>query len=148
MKSVFLGADHAGFKIKEAVKKYLEGKNFVVHDLGAKKLDENDDYPDFAFSVAEAVSESKDGMGILFCGSGQGMCVTANKVKGIRAVVASTPKDTLLSRQHLNSNVLCLSGWNTNYKKAIQLVSLWLKTPFSEAARHNRRLKKIAKLER
>lgn len=149
MKHIFLGADHAGFKLKEELKVYLEKqKNYLVHDLGAKKLEENDDYPDFAETVGRAVAESKQGLGILCCGSGQGMCIAANKIKGIRAASVSSVKEAKLSRQHTNANILCLSGWNLTKAKAHQLVSSWLETPFSEAARHNRRIKKIAKLER
>lgn len=147
MKSVFIGADHAGFKLKEQLKMYLESQGYLVHDLGAKTLNENDDYPDYARLVADAVSESKQGFGILFCGSGQGMCVAANKVKGIRAVSVSGNTEAKLSRQHVNANVLCLPSWNMSSKKAIGLVRLWLSTPFSEAARHTRRIKKIARLE-
>ncbi len=148
MKHVFLGADHAGFKLKNEIKQSLESKGYLVHDLGAHTLDENDDYPEFAAAAAHAVSESKQGTGILFCGSGQGMCIAANKIKGVRAVSALTIRDVKLARQHVNANVLCLSGWELSKVKASQLVRVWLETPFSEAARHNRRIKKIARLER
>lgn len=148
MKSVFLGADHRGFKLKEQFKPYLEKKGYLVHDLGAYTYDENDDYPDFAVAVAQAVVDAKHGVGILCCGSGQGMCIAANKIKGVRAVNVQSIADAKLSRQHLNSNILCLSGLELPQKKAFAIADTWLTTAFSEAARHNRRLKKIAKLEK
>lgn len=143
---IFLGADHAGFKSKEQVKKYLANSGYEIFDLGAKKFIKNDDYPDYARKVALKVALSRD-FGILFCGSGQGVCIAANKVKGIRAVAVSNPRDAKLTREHNDANVLCLSG-KLNFQIARKIVKTWLETPFSGSARHVRRIKKIQQLEK
>jgi len=143
---IYLGADHAGYALKEHLKKFLQTKGYAVKDLGAHKLVKTDDYPDYASKVAKAVQ--KDGKGILVCGSAEGICIAANKFNGIRAVPVWTLQNAKLSREHNDANILCLSGWQIPKKKAEQIVLTWLKTPFSKEARHIRRIKKIARLER
>ncbi len=143
---IYLGADHAGYALKAHLKKFLQTKGYTVKDLGAHKLVRTDDYPDYAAKVAKAVQ--KEGKGILVCGSAEGICIAANKFKGIRAVPVWTLQNAKLSRQHNDANILCLSGWQMTKKKTEQIVLTWLKTPFSEEARHVRRIKKIARLER
>lgn len=138
---LYLGCDHGGFKLKEYIKTYFDKNNIEYSDLGNKKLEKSDDYPVYAKKVAKAVK--KNDKGILFCGSSHGMCITANKTKGIRAVSVNNLEDAKLTRQHNNANVLCLSGWNLSQAKAKNIINTWLKTKFSEAKRHKRRIKKI-----
>jgi ribose 5-phosphate isomerase B len=142
-----LGADHAGFELKNQVESSLSKKGFEVYDLGAYIFDKNDDYPDFAVKVARSVVVNK-ARGILFCGSGQGMCIAANKVKGIRAVTVGSVAEAKLTRSHNDANVLCLSGWNTSKDSSIKIVNAWLGTEFSKASRHVRRINKISRIER
>ncbi|MEM3154511.1 MAG: RpiB/LacA/LacB family sugar-phosphate isomerase [Candidatus Woesearchaeota archaeon] len=143
--TIYLGADHAGYTLKEHLKKSLQKKGYEIKDIGAHKMVKTDDYPDYASKVAKAVQ--KGGKGILLCGSAEGICIAANKFKGIRAVPVWTIKNAELSRQHNDANILCLSGWQLNRKKAEKIALAWLKTPFSGEARHIRRIKKIERLE-
>ena len=144
---VYLGADHAGFKLKEQIKKYFQTQKIKFIDLGNFELDKNDDYPEFGFKVANAVAKNTQNRGILICGSSFGVCIVANKVKGIRAVSVCSIKDAKLSREHNDANVLCLSGWDLNLEIAKKIVNIWLKTKFSKARRHLRRLAMIKKYE-
>lgn len=137
---IHLGADHAGFELKKHLKKFLR-KKYAVKDWGARSYNKNDDYPDYAAKVAKAVQ--KNGVGILICGSAEGICIAANKFKKIRAVPVWTLENARLSRQHNDANVLCLSGWQLSKKKAERIILTWLKTPFSQEERHARRIKKI-----
>ncbi len=152
--TVHIGADHAGFALKEHLKKFLQKKGYTVRDLGAHKLIKGDDYPDYAAKVARAVQ--KRGKGILVCGSAEGICVAANKFKGIRAEPIRSVQLAKLSRAHNDANILCLAGGEMKHpvsgvgltKKAAEKIALtWLKTPFSKEARHIRRIRKIARLE-
>lgn len=152
MKKIYLGADHAGFKLKEQIKKYLEkscpregGEGYKIFDCGALKYNKKDDYPDFAEKVAKKVA--KDGWGILVCGSSHGVCIAANKLKGARAVAVSNVQDAKLTREHNDANILCLSGWNLTLEKAKKIINIWLKTEFSKEKRHKRRIEKIKKIE-
>ncbi len=146
MKLIYLGSDHAGFKLKEKLRRWLEGRNIPSKDLGDRKFDPDDDYPDYAAKVARRVAR-ENGKGILVCGSAQGICIAANKVKGIRAVVPFSVKEAALAREHEDANVICLSGWFHDYNLSIRMLDAFLHTRFSGAARHKRRLKKIKKLE-
>jgi ribose 5-phosphate isomerase B len=146
MAKIYIGADHAGYKLKERLKKWLEKKHIEVEDVGAKALDPDDDYPDYAEKLAKKVVKAKS-LGILICGSAQGVCIAANKIKGARAVVPFNVKEAKLSREHNKANVICLSGWYFNPKKANSLVWKFLRTPFSKDERHRRRVEKIMKLE-
>lgn len=142
---IHIGADHAGFQLKEHLKKYLQKKKYPVNDWGAYEYIQADDYPDYAAKVAKAVQ--KTGKGILVCGSAEGICIAANKTKGIRAVPVWNTKLAKLSREHNDANVLCLSGWMLTRKKAEQIVLTFLKTEFSGEARHKRRIEKIRRME-
>jgi len=144
---VYLGADHAGFKLKEQIKKFLSIKKIKFQDLGNFKLDKNDDYPEFGFKVAKAVTKNPQNRGILICGSSFGVCIVANKVKGIRAVSVCDIKDAKLSREHNDANVLCLSGWDLKLETAEKIINIWLKTKFNRARRHLRRLAIIKRYE-
>ncbi|VVB81503.1 Galactose-6-phosphate isomerase subunit LacB [uncultured archaeon] len=144
-KIIHIGADHAGFQLKEHLKKYLQKKGLSVKDWGAYKVVKTDDYPDYAKKVAKAVQ--KEGLGILVCGSAEGICIAANKIKKIRAVPVWNTKLAKLSRQHNDANILCLSGWQLTRKKAEKIALTWIKTPFSGEARHKRRIQKIRRME-
>ncbi len=151
---IILGSDHAGFELKEAVKSYLLKAGIDLEDLGAYKYIKTDDYPDYAEKVAEKVSRYKGSRGILFCGSAEGICIAANKFKGIRAVAVWTEKIAKISREHNDANILCLAGGKTlapipslPSSKAKKIVNIWLKTPFSKEPRHKRRLNKIKSIE-
>lgn len=143
---IFIGADHKGFKLKEELKKSLMDLGLDVRDIGNTSLDQNDDYPDFAKSVAESVIKTS-GWGILICGSGQGICIAANKIKGIRAVNIFNENQAKLSREHLNANVLCLSGEEISAEQSLAVIKMWMATPFSQEVRHLRRIKKIEEIE-
>ncbi|MDP3990512.1 MAG: RpiB/LacA/LacB family sugar-phosphate isomerase [archaeon] len=145
-KKIYLGSDHAGFKLKRKIERWLHKKNMPYEDLGNITYDPEDDYPDFAELVARKSVDEKS-FGILICGSAQGVCIAANKIKGARAVIPSSKKETILARLHNDANILCLSGWKTGWIKAISLIKAFLTTPFSSEERHKRRLNKIKSLE-
>lgn len=144
---IYLGADHRGFKLKEFFKKYLLGEKYRVLDLGNSVYDPKDDYPDFAFGVAKRVAANpKNSRGILFCGSGVGMDVAANRHKEVRSALVMNSKQAEASRSDDDANVLSLAADFLNFGSAKKIVDVWLKTPFSGAARHRRRLAKITRL--
>lgn len=153
MKTIYLGSDHAGFALKEKVKQWLDKNRISYEDCGNTILDKNDDYPDFAAAVGQKVIKFHS-FGILFCGSAEGMCIAANKIKWARAV---NPPDLLkakLSREHNDANILCLGGGKTlkpqpgtPFSLATKMIWAFLTTPFSGEVRHVRRLEKIRKLE-
>ena len=145
MKSLFkkisLSSDHAGFNLKEFIKKFLIKKKIKVLDLGPTS-NKSVDYPDFAKRVARSVLSKKSDVGILVCGSGTGMAMSANKFKKIRAVVCYNKASTRLSRQHNNANIMTLGSRLTKKTNAIKLVNIFLNTKF-EGGRHLRRVKKV-----
>jgi len=141
-----LGADHGGVEQKEALITYLEERGDVVFDFGAKRSDGSVDYPDYALAVAHAVAAGEADLGILICGTGIGMAIAANKVKGIRAATVTDVGAARLARQHNNANILALSGRFTPLATNLEIVEAFLTTPF-EGGRHQRRLDKIADAE-
>lgn len=141
---IALGSDHAGFQLKESLKTYLRSQDHEILDFGCDS-EERCDYPDYAAQVAKSVSEGKSERGVLVCGSGIGMCMSANKVKGIRAAVLRIEEDAELSRAHNNANVACLGGRITKPTDAEKLLKTFLTTPF-EGGRHTARLAKIEQL--
>lgn len=145
---IYIGSDHAGFSLKEKIKKYLIKLGIDLQDLGAKSLDPKDDYPDFAIAVANKVSKNSGSLGIIICGTGLGSCIVANKIKGIRATSAWNENTARQARGHLNANVLCLAGRIQTAKEAKRIVKIWLETKFSGEKRHLRRIKKINKIEK
>ncbi len=151
---VVLGADHGGFELKERLKEFLSHNGYEVEDVGNYELDDNDDYPDFAIKVANAVGKEGAGigqkaiMGILACRSAAGMVIAANKVKGVRAVAAFDETSAIHSRQHNDANVLALSGDWLEFEDAKNVMKAWLDTPYSNEERHTRRLKKILEMEK
>lgn len=144
---VIIASDHAGFKLKEKIKKYLERKKIEFEDFGTDSL-QSVDYPDYAIKVAREVAKDKDSRGILICGTGAGMTIAANKVKGIRAVAAYDAYSAKMSRIDNDTNVLGLRGRFFPYEKVKKIISVWLNTQFGGMERHKRRIKKIADYER
>ena len=142
MAKIFLGADHAGFKLKEAIKDTLRD----CEDLGAKQFDKHDDYPDFAKKVCRKI-QKEGGRGILVCGTGQGMAIAANKFKGIRASVCWNKETVTTAAEHNDANIICLPGKLLTEKEGIRLTGHWLGLRFSGEERHKRRLEKIKKIE-
>ena len=149
MVKVYIGSDHAGFKLKEKIKKFLDKKRVSYSDMGPFSYKKEDDYPDYILPVAYKVSKNKNSKGIVIGYSGQGEAITANKVKGIRAIVyyGKEKKIIPLSREHNDANVLSLGAGFVKEKEAVKIIDLWLKTKFSREARHNRRIEKIKKYE-
>ena len=140
-KKICIASDHAGFKLKEDIKNFLIDKNISIFDLGP--ANENSvDYPDFAKKVARRVKANTSDIGILVCGSGIGMAISANKTIGIRAAVCYNLQSTRLSRLHNNANIISLGSRLTKKNNAFKLVSVFLKTKF-EGGRHLKRIKKI-----
>jgi ribose 5-phosphate isomerase B len=142
---IALGSDHAGFHLKEDIKAYLTEMGVQVEDFGTNNP-ERTDYPLFAMKVARAVAAGEYPLGILICGSGVGMSITANKVRGIRAVVCSESYSAVLSRQHNNSNILCIGERVVGTGLARLIVEQWLDAEF-EGGRHADRMKLITELE-
>lgn len=141
--TIAIGSDHAGFEGKEKIKSVLEKRGLKWHDFGTFTKD-SCDYPDFARAVAESVSNNTYKRGIICCGSGIGVSITANKVRGIRAALCHNTETAKLSRQHNDSNILCF-GERTTPKSAIEaIIEAWLDTDF-EGGRHQRRVDKIEK---
>lgn len=144
---IYLGADHAGFNLKEEIKKYLTELGYEYEDLGNTKLDPTDDYPDFALPVAKKVAQT-GGQGILFCATGIGMVIVANRVQGVRAALCWDDFTAKESREHNDANVLCLGGRLLDLETAKKIVKIWLETEFTGEERHVRRLGKIEEIER
>lgn len=138
---IAIGADHAGFEYKELIKKKLEAAGWTVADKGTYSLD-SVDYPDFAHPVADMVETGNAAAGILVCGSGNGVAMTANKHNGIRAALCWTKELAELARQHNNANVLCVPSRFVSIDVAEQMVNTFLATAF-EGGRHERRVEKI-----
>lgn len=136
-----IASDHAGFEAKEKVKKILEELGHMPVDFGTHS-DESVDYPDFAVQVAKKVDEGEHDKGILLCGSGQGMCMTANKFKNVRAALVYDDDSARLTREHNNANVLCLPGRQLDEKQLKKFVRTWLEANF-DGGRHERRVNKI-----
>ena len=142
---IFIGSDHAGFELKEDILKYLHQRGESVTNLGTDSK-ENVDFTTFASKVAESVIK-QNGKGILFCFSGQGMAIAANKIHGIRAAVAWMPEIAEESRAHSNTNILCLPAGFIKSELAKQIIEKWLATPFAGEERYMRRIKQIKQLE-
>ena len=141
VKKVFLASDHAGFLLKQLIGKFLKKKGIKILDLGTKNKN-SVDYPDFAHLLAKKLNKQKNNMGILVCGSGEGMIMTANRHKNIRAALCYDTRSTKLSRMHNNANVMAIGARLTKESVALKCVNTFLKTNF-EGGRHLRRIKKI-----
>lgn len=144
---IYLGADHAGFELKEKVKEQLILDGYEIVDYGVMEYDEMDDYPDFCRPVAEIVAKEFDSKGIVFGGSGQGEGIVANRVPKIRAAVyyGGSLDIIKLSREHNDANILAIGARMMPEEEAMYAIKMWLDTPFSEDERHVRRIGKIDK---
>ncbi|MBI1957306.1 MAG: RpiB/LacA/LacB family sugar-phosphate isomerase [Candidatus Niyogibacteria bacterium] len=147
---IYLASDHAGFELKEKIKKYLTELGHAVEDRGPARFDPEDDYPDLIRPAAEAVAADPESRGIILGGSGQGEAMVANRIRGIRAVVfyggqwvGHGDRVVKLSRDHNDANILSLGARFMDFLMAQRAIDLWLKTPFSRDERHLRRIKKI-----
>ena len=140
-KNIYIASDHAGFNLKEQIKDYLINKSVSIFDLGPYQ-NKSVDYPDYAKKLAKRIKYKKSDIGILVCGSGTGMAISANKIKGIIAAVCYNSISTRLSRQHNNANIIALGSRLTKKSLSLKLVEIFLKTKF-EGGRHLRRVKKI-----
>ena len=145
MTVIAIGADHAGYSLKEDLKAWLVGGGHQVLDFGTHSL-ESVDYPDFAGPVADAVTSGAAARGVLVCGTGMGMAMAANKLDGVRAAVCLDPLMARMSREHNDANVLALGARLTEGRSAVEILQAWLETPFA-GGRHVRRVEKLMALE-
>ncbi len=139
---VYIGSDHRGFLLKSAIKEHLAGRGCETLDVGPFDYDRDDDFIDYAGEVCKETLKGK-GMGILICGSGHGMCIAANKMKGIRAALCWNEKSGRWAREHQDANVLCLAGQISSVSEATSAVDAWLDSKFSGEERHARRINRL-----
>ncbi len=142
---IAIGSDHAGFTLKEEIKKFLKEKGIEVVDFGTHSEDRVD-YPDYAVPLAESVARGEEDFGILICGTGIGMSIAANKVKGIRASLVSDVYSAHSAREHNNANILCMGGRVLGVELAKEITNAWLNASFM-GGRHERRINKISEYE-
>ena len=142
---IVIGSDHRGVEIKKRLFAVLRSMEHDVVDIGTEGA-ESVDYPDYAYEVAKRVGKSDVERGLLICGTGTGMCMAANKVRGVRAAACQDVLTAEMSRRHNDANVLCLSADLLGEDQMMQMIRIWLETPF-EGGRHARRVEKIAKIE-
>src|SRR5258708_4574577 len=143
---IYLGTDHAGFELKEAIKTYLQEHNYEVEDCGALTFNPEDDYPDFVALAAKKVALDPQSKGIVFGKSGAGEAIVANKISGIRAILGFSDESVLLAREHNDANVLSLGSSFVRPDAGKKLVQLFLDTPFTGEERHRRRIEKIKEI--
>ncbi|MFH1790207.1 MAG: RpiB/LacA/LacB family sugar-phosphate isomerase [bacterium] len=145
---IYIASDHVGLKLKKKIASMLANELKVdFKDLGPKKLDPTDDFPDFAVPVGQKVVTNPKNIGILICASGHGMCIAANKIKGIRAIIGYSIEGARMGREHNNANILCLGAKALSQDHALLIVKKFLETKFDNDARLARRNKKIQKIE-
>jgi ribose 5-phosphate isomerase B len=142
---VAVGSDHAGFPLKEKVRQYLEGKGYEVEDAGTDSTN-SVDYPDFAAKVARRVASGQVSFGVVMCGTGVGVALSANKVPGIRAATCNETLSAHFARSHNNANVLAMGARLVDAAMAERILDTWFRTPF-EGGRHGRRIEKISSIE-
>ncbi|MFL2609947.1 MAG: ribose 5-phosphate isomerase B [Flavobacteriaceae bacterium] len=140
---ISIGNDHAGVEYKNYIREYLLDKNIQVNNYGTDSLD-SVDYPDFAHPVSNDVNEEKSDLGILICGSGNGVCMTANKYKNVRAALCWNKELALLSKSHNNANIVCIPARFIEKKEALEIIKTFISEEF-EGGRHERRVNKISK---
>lgn len=145
---IYIGADHRGFKLKETLKEFLIIKGIQFLDLGNTHFSKSDDYTDIGYIVAKKVSAENKNLGILICGSGIGICIAANKVKGIRAGLATTAYMAKKGKEDDNMNILCLASDVTSAATAKKIFLSWFKTKFLKKDKYIRRIKEIEEIER
>ena len=141
---IALGSDHAGYSLKEEIKKYFDLKEIPFTDFGTFKIDSSD-YPEFAYKVGNAIANEECDRGVLICGTGIGMSITANKIKGIRAAATNTEEGAKLSRLHNDANILCLGARIVEPENALKILDVWVNTSF-EGGRHQKRTDLITQL--
>lgn len=145
---IYIGADHQGFQLKEAVKSFLKDRGYQVEDVGNSRYDERDDYPEFAAAVGRRISEDyENSKGILICGSGVGMSVVVNKFRHVRAALVATPDQAFDSRNEDDANVLVLGAHYATSDMARKILITWLETPFLREERYRRRIAEIDRVE-
>lgn len=144
---IHIGADHAGLELKAELIKHLQSRGHEVTDHGPYEYDALDDYPDFCIPAAEAVAKDSNSLGIVIGGSGNGEQISANKVKGIRAVLAWSIETAKLGKEHNNANVVAIGGRMHSIDECKAIIDAFIATPFSNDERHIRRINKIAKFE-
>ncbi len=142
---IAIGCDHGGFNLKEAIKKYLDEKKVPYKDFGTADCN-SVDYPYYAYRVANEISNGNCTKGVLCCGTGIGIAIAANKIKGIRAAVCDDEFTTEMARKHNDANILCLGGRVIDEKKAVLLMDIFLNTSF-DGGRHNKRIEQISQIE-
>ncbi|HUV47287.1 MAG TPA: RpiB/LacA/LacB family sugar-phosphate isomerase [Candidatus Bathyarchaeia archaeon] len=145
---IFIGSDHGGWNLKQEITKWLKSKKIEFEDVGAKILQQDDDYPDYAFPLVKKVVKNKENLGILISRDGIGMSIAANKIKGAKAALCTFVPQAITSRAHNNTNVLVLAAEFLDEEKAIKIVDMFLKAGFNEEERYNRILRKIDEIEK
>jgi len=144
---IYIGSDHRGYELKEKAKEWLKEFGYECEDMGAQELNKDDDYPDFAKAVADKVVQNDTARGILVCGSGIGVAIAANKIKGIRAGTAMKPEQVRASVNDEDLNVLAISADYTDEEQIKEIIKTYLEAKFSGEERHIRRINKIKELE-
>ncbi len=145
--TIVIGADHRGFRMKEEISRSLSEWGYLVKDVGARAYNPDDDFPDIAIAAGEEVRRNPHTYGIIMCGSGVGMAVAANKIRGVRAALCASPAQAIASRHDDDANVLVLAADFTTTPLARRIVKSWLATAFGRKERYMRRLRKIEKIE-
>ena len=141
--SIVIASDHAGYEMKEHLKSYLGSKGIAVADLSAPEYDAKDDYPVFGFKLAKAVASGEYAKGILLCGTGLGISMAANRIRGVRAALCTSPELAHMAREHNDANVVVVGGRTTTRETAEKIVDTWLESEFSG----NRHAKRVAMLD-
>jgi ribose 5-phosphate isomerase B len=145
--TIYIGADHAGWELKESIETFLLEQGYNVVDMGNQNMVKEDDYPDFGHAVAKRVISDPGSRGIAICGNAQGICIVANKVRGVRAITGFNEYVAETSRTDDDSNIICLPGRILKKEEASTIVNKWLNTSFSNEDRHIRRLDKLQNIE-
>ena len=146
---LYIASDHAGYQLKKYLIRYLKTQlNLTAEDLGPAQYNEDDDYPEFALPLAQKVASDPKTRGILICGTGHGVCMVANKTRGIRAILGYSIEAAEFGRRHEDANVLCLAGRVITEEHAAAIVKKFLATDFEDAPRHVRRLAELKKLDK
>jgi ribose 5-phosphate isomerase B len=144
---IFLASDHGGFEVKEKIKKHLQDENYDVEDCGAHELNLSDDYPDFVIPMTEKVVGEHGSFGIILGRSGNGELIAANKVKGARAIMGCSSSMARIAREHNDANIIAFGADHMGYDEILESVDVFLRTSFSDAERHKRRLRKVSDYE-
>jgi ribose 5-phosphate isomerase B len=143
---IYLGADHRGYELKEQLKSYLNTEGYEVTDCGAYEYDSGDDYPDYGGRVARSVQGAPPCCGILLCGSGQGVCIAANRYRGVRAILAYAPEVVKEGVEHDHANVICLPADECDFEDVKQMADAFMQTDPLEDDKYDRRVQKLDEL--